>query len=140
MNENLTEKLLASFEELDFLHSLAAILARPSEVADLDGYLVRETASIFRADGGWLARRAEGSDLRSAAVHGFPAAVAEFLNERFLAPLIREEGLPFLVLDLPHPLFANNIHFVGVTRWRALMEVNDGAPCEDQHKDAERND
>jgi len=98
--QNLTEKLLAAFEELDFLHSLAAILARPSEVADLDGYLVRETASIFRADGGWLARRGEGSELRSAAVHGFPAAVAEFLNERFLAPLIREEALPFLVDDL----------------------------------------
>jgi transcriptional regulator with GAF, ATPase, and Fis domain len=98
--QNLTEKLLAVFEELDFLHSLAAILARPSEVADLDGYLVRETASIFHADGGWLARRSDGAELRSAAVHGFPASVAEFLNERFLVPLIREEALPFLVDDL----------------------------------------
>ena len=34
--------VLAAFEELDFLHSMAAFLARPSEVADLDGYLVRE--------------------------------------------------------------------------------------------------
>jgi transcriptional regulator with GAF, ATPase, and Fis domain len=107
--QNLTEKLLAAFEELDFLHSLAAILARPSEVADLDGYLVRETASIFHADGGWLARRAEGADLRSAAVHGFPGAVAEFLNERFLAPLIREEGLPFLVDDLETALHTHGV-------------------------------
>jgi two-component system, NtrC family, response regulator HydG len=107
--QNLTEKLLATFEELDFLHSLAAILARPSEVADLDGYLVRETASIFRADGGWLARRAEGAELRSAAVHGFPAAVAEFLNERFLTPLIREEGLPFLVDELEAALHARGV-------------------------------
>ena len=102
--QNLTEKLLAAFEELDFLHSLAAILARPSDVADLDGYLVRETLSIFNADGGWLARRGEGSELRSAAVHGFPAAVAEFLNQRFLVPLIRDEGLPFLVDDLESAL------------------------------------
>jgi transcriptional regulator with GAF, ATPase, and Fis domain len=107
--QNLTEKLLAAFEELDFLHSLAAILARPSEVADLDGYLVRETASIFRADGGWLARRGEGSDLRLAAVHGFPAAIAEFLNERFLAPLIREEALPFLVDDLDAALQSRGV-------------------------------
>jgi transcriptional regulator with GAF, ATPase, and Fis domain len=107
--QNLTEKLLATFEELDFLHSLAAILARPSEVADLDGYLVRETASIFRADGGWLARRAEGSDLHSAAVHGFPATVAEFLNERFLSPLIREEGLPFLVDELEAALLQRGV-------------------------------
>jgi len=107
--QNLTEKLLAAFEELDFLHSLAAILARPSEVADLDGYLVRETSSIFRADGGWLARRLEGSELRSAAVHGFPAAVAEFLNERFLTPLIREEALPFLVDDLDAALQSRGV-------------------------------
>ena len=102
--QNLTEKLLAVFEELDFLHSMAAFLARPSEVADLDGYLVRETASIFRADGGWLARRGAGSELRSAAHHGFPAAVTEFLNERFLVPLIREDSLPVLVDDLASAL------------------------------------
>ena len=98
--QNLTEKLLGAFEELDFLHSMAAFLARPSEVADLAGYLVRETASIFHADGGWLARRGEGSELRTAAVHGLPAAVSDFLNDRFLAPLIREDGLPILVDEL----------------------------------------
>ena len=98
--QNLTEKLLAVFEELDFLHSLAAILARPGEVPDLDDYLVGETASIFRADGGWLARRREGATLHTAAVRGFPPAIAEFLNERFLAPLIRDDALPYLVDDL----------------------------------------
>ena len=102
--QNLTEKLLGTFEELDFLHSMAAFLARPSGVGDLDGYLVRETVSIFRADGGWLARRGEGSELRSAAVHGIRAEVAEFLNERFLVPLIRAEGLPLLVDDLESAL------------------------------------
>src|SRR5204863_98974 len=46
-----------------------------------------------------------------AAVHGFPASVAEFLNERFLVPLIREEALPFLVDDLEGAL-----HQRGVTK------------------------
>jgi transcriptional regulator with GAF, ATPase, and Fis domain len=98
--QSLTEKLLASFEELDFLHSLAAILARPGEVEDLDSYLTRETAGIFHADGGWVTRRADGADLRSSAVHGIPSAVSEFLNERLLTPLMREGGLPLLVDDL----------------------------------------
>jgi transcriptional regulator with GAF, ATPase, and Fis domain len=98
--ESLTEKLLASFEELDFLHSLAAILARPGDVDDLDRYLARETAAIFHADGAWVARRSNGAELRSSAVHGVPASVAELLNERLLTPLMREGGLPFLVDDL----------------------------------------
>jgi transcriptional regulator with GAF, ATPase, and Fis domain len=102
--ESLTEKLLASFEELDFLHSLAAILARPGDVDDLDRYLARETAAIFRADGAWVARRADGAELRSSAVHGLPVAVAELLNERLLTPLMREGGLPFLVDDLGEAL------------------------------------
>jgi transcriptional regulator with GAF, ATPase, and Fis domain len=43
--------------------------------------------------------------------NGFPASVAEFLNERFLVPLIREEALPFLVDDLEAAL-----HQRGVTK------------------------
>jgi len=102
--QSLTEKLLASFEELDFLHSLAAILARPGEVEDLDGYLARETAAIFHADGGWVSRRRDGADLQSSAVHGMPPGVSDYLNDRLLAPLMREGGLPLLVDDLPSTL------------------------------------
>ncbi len=98
--QNLTEKLLASFEELDFLHSLAGILARPGEVEDLDGYLLRETATLFRAEQGWIARRGETGALQPSAVHGLHTPVAEFLNERLLAPLTLEGGLPLLVDDL----------------------------------------
>jgi transcriptional regulator with GAF, ATPase, and Fis domain len=102
--QSLTEKLLATFEELDFLHSLAAILARPGEVEDLDRYLVRETSTIFRADGGWLSRRGVPGDLVAGAVHGFPPSVPEFLDEKLLAPLMREGGLPLLVDDLHRTL------------------------------------
>jgi transcriptional regulator with PAS, ATPase and Fis domain len=98
--QSLTEKLLATFEELDFLHSLAAILAQPGEVEDLDDYLIRETATIFHADGGWITRAAEGGDLAPSVVRGFPAAVADFLNQRLLGPLVREGALPLLVDDL----------------------------------------
>ncbi len=98
--QNLTEKLLASFEELDFLHTLAAILARPGEVEDLDDYLVREAATILRADGGWVARSGQAATLEPSAVHGFPPRVSDFLTEKLLAPLTREGGLPFLVDDL----------------------------------------
>jgi transcriptional regulator with PAS, ATPase and Fis domain len=98
--QNLTEKLLATFEELDFLHSLAAILARPGEVENLDDYLVRETATIFHADGGWITRTVEGGAPASSVVHGFAAPVAEFLNQRLLVPLVREGALPVLVDDL----------------------------------------
>ena len=103
--QNLTEKLLATFEELDFLHSLAAILARPGEVEDLDGYLVRETATIFHADGGWVSRRGESGELESRTAIGFSPLISDFLTERLLAPLIREGGLPLLVDDL-HPMLA----------------------------------
>jgi len=98
--QSLTEKLLASFEELDFLHSLAGILARPGEVKDLDGYLVEQTAGILRADGGWVARVEGDGSLRTGAVQGFPRGVAEALNEALLAPLLREGALPLLVDDL----------------------------------------
>jgi transcriptional regulator with GAF, ATPase, and Fis domain len=100
--QNLTEKLLGTFEELDFLHSLAGVLARPGEVEDLDGYLLRETATIFRADGGWIARRGETGELQPSAVHGLRPRVSEFLSEKLLAPLTREGGLPLLLDDL-HP-------------------------------------
>jgi len=99
---SLTEKLLASFEELDFLHSLAGILARPGAVEDLDGYLVSETTTIFGADGGWLALRGEGAELKPTAVRGVERPVAALLTERLLAPLVREGGLPLLIDDL-HP-------------------------------------
>ena len=98
--QSLTEKLLASFEELDFLHSLAAVLAQPGEVENLDGYLASETTAIFHADGGWVARSRGDGALESSAVHGIRSAVSDFLNERLLAPLLRDGGLPFLVDDL----------------------------------------
>ncbi len=98
--QNLTEKLLASFEELDFLHSLAAILSQPGEVANLDEYLVRETVAIFDADGGWITRTTAGSEPSSSAIQGFAAPVAEYLNQRLLVPLVRDGSQPLLVDDL----------------------------------------
>jgi len=98
--QNLTEKLLGSFEELDFLHSLAAFLARPGEVEDLDGHLLRETATIFRADLGWIARRGASGELVPSAVHGASSQAAEFLSDRLLVGLVNEGGLPLLVDDL----------------------------------------
>src|SRR5581483_2846147 len=47
-------------------------------------------------------------------------------------------ALPFLVLDLPHPLFADDVDFSGVAGWSALVEVDDGAPAKDHHEDAQR--
>jgi two-component system response regulator AtoC len=98
--QSLTEKLLGTFEELDFLHSLAAFLARPGEVEDLDGRLLRETATIFRADTGWIARRGPSGALLPSAVHGGNDRAAEFLSDRLLVGLASEGGLPLLVDDL----------------------------------------
>jgi len=97
---NLTEKLLGTFEELDFLHSLAAILARPGGVRDLEAYLARETRAILGAEGGWVSRTAEDGELGPRAVEGFPTAVAEFLDRQLLQPLAREGALPLLTDDL----------------------------------------
>ena len=86
--ENITEKLLGTFEELDFVHSLAAVLARPEGIGDLDEYLVRETAAIFRADGGWMARRGTLGRLETTASQGVKPAVSEFLARSLLEPLV----------------------------------------------------
>ena len=48
-------------------------------------------------------------------------------------------ALTFGVLHLPHPLFCHDVNFGRVGGWRALFEVNDGAPGEDHHEDEERN-
>jgi len=63
---SVTEKLLGAFEELDFLHSLAVVLANPAEIEDLDRYLLDETQRIFEADCGWVLRTAtaRGSESR----------------------------------------------------------------------------
>ena len=102
--ENITEKLLGTFEELDFVHSLAAVLARPEGIGDLDEYLVRETAAIFRADGGWMARRGTLGRLETTASQGVKPAVSEFLARSLLEPLADEGALPYVVDDLPRAL------------------------------------
>ncbi len=102
--ENLTEKLLGAFEELDFVHSLAEVLARPGEGADLDPYLLQETRTIFRADGGWVARRDGFGRLATTALDGMKPSVAEFLTVHLLEPLIAEGGLPTVMDDLPRAL------------------------------------
>src|SRR5208337_5397383 len=48
-------------------------------------------------------------------------------------------ALTFGVLHLPHPLLRHNVNFSRVGGWRALFEVNDGAPGKDHHKDEKRN-
>ncbi len=101
---NLTEKLLATFEELDFVHSLAGVLANPGSVADLDSYLLRETASIFGADGGWVARRRASGDFETTAVSGLKSNIPRFLMEKLVEPLARDGALPYLVDDLTRSL------------------------------------
>jgi transcriptional regulator with GAF, ATPase, and Fis domain len=102
--ENITEKLLGAFEELDFVHSLAAVLARPDGIGDLDEYLLRETAAIFRADGGWMARRGTFGRLETTASQDIKPAVSEFLARSLLEPLVDEGALPYVVDDLPRAL------------------------------------
>jgi transcriptional regulator with GAF, ATPase, and Fis domain len=98
---NLTEKLLGTFEELDFLHSLAAILARPGGVRDLEQYLAHETRAILDAEGGWVSRSDEAGELVTRAAEGFSPGMAEFLDRELLQPLAREGALPILTDDLP---------------------------------------
>jgi transcriptional regulator with GAF, ATPase, and Fis domain len=99
--QNLTEKLLSTFEELDFVHSLAQVLANPGEVGDIDAYLLRETITIFQADGGWIARREPSGRLVPSATSGFKASVPHFLLEHLVEPLAAARALPFLTDDLP---------------------------------------
>ena len=54
--QNVTERLLIAFEELDFLHSMSSALARPGAMEDVYRFLLEESLSLFHADGGWLAR------------------------------------------------------------------------------------
>ena len=102
--QNVTEKLLGAFEELDFVHSLAEVLAKPDAVTDLDGYLLRETLTIFRAQGGWVARRGPTGRLETTAVEGLKPAVPEFLTTSLIEALAAEGALPYLVDDLPQAL------------------------------------
>jgi hypothetical protein len=48
-------------------------------------------------------------------------------------------ALPFLMLQLPHPLLADRVDLDGVVRRLAGGEVNARAPGEHHHGDAERN-
>jgi transcriptional regulator with GAF, ATPase, and Fis domain len=100
--QNVTERLLGAFEELDFLHSLAAALGH-REVADLDAYLLGETRALFRADLGWVARR-RGDRLAVAAREGIPPEIATELTDRLLGSLAEQGLFPYLVDDLPGAL------------------------------------
>jgi transcriptional regulator with PAS, ATPase and Fis domain len=72
-------------------------------VSDIDAYLLRETIALFRAEGGWVARRREPG-FETVAAEGFPREVTRFLTGRLVAPLAERHGLPFLVDDLPGAL------------------------------------
>jgi len=102
--QNVTERLLAAFEELDFVHTMAGALARPEGVGDIYEFLLRETESLFRADGGWVARRAPDGAIARVAARGFPIPVCEALTRHVVLPLAVRGGLPFLVDDLPGTL------------------------------------
>jgi transcriptional regulator with GAF, ATPase, and Fis domain len=101
--QNVTERLLAAFEEIDFVHSMAESLARPEGVSDIDAYLLRETMALFRAEGGWVARSREAG-FETVAAEGFPGEVTRYLTQSLVAPLAGRHGLPFLVDDLPGAL------------------------------------
>ncbi len=49
-------------------------------------------------------------------------------------------ALAFGVFELPHPLLGDDVDFGRIARRRAALEVDDRAPGEDHHEDAERND
>lgn len=99
--QNVTEKLLGVFEELDFVHSMATGLGQPGGVGDIDSYLLRETLPIFRADGGWVARRRGDGRFDTVASEGFPEIVSRTLTRGPVAYLADRGSLPFLVDDLP---------------------------------------
>jgi transcriptional regulator with GAF, ATPase, and Fis domain len=99
-----TEKLLSTFEELDFVYSMADALGRPEGVRDLDAFLLQETRTLFGADGGWVARRGPDGVLHATASEGIPREMVDFLNARVAGPLAEGGGLPFLVDDLPGTL------------------------------------
>jgi len=101
---SVTERLLGAFEELDFLHSLAEVLANPSEIEDLDAYLLGETRRIFEADCGWILRaapvRGPGTGLRLTVSEGLPESSASALSDRVVGPRAEAGRLPYLVDDL----------------------------------------
>jgi two-component system response regulator AtoC len=99
--QNVTEKLLGAFEELDFVHSMATALGQPEGISDIDNYLLRETLPIFRADGGWVARRRSDGRFDTVASDGFPRLVSRTLTRGVVAHLADRGSLPFLVDDLP---------------------------------------
>ena len=101
--ENLTERLLGAFEELDFLHSLTEILSNPAGVEDLDAYLLAETIATFSASGGFVVRTAEDGFAVSAR-SGVPDEVADYLNHVLVGELVRDGELSFLVDDLHRAL------------------------------------
>jgi Nif-specific regulatory protein len=123
--QNVTERLLAAFEEIDFVHSMARSLARPEGVSDIDAYLLGETIPLFRAEGGWVARYRDGG-FETVAVDGFPQDVAAFLTTHLVAPLAGRRGLPFLVDDLPGA-FARQPDLLSGTRPERLPK--DALPC-----------
>ncbi|HET9233289.1 MAG TPA: hypothetical protein VFP10_04045, partial [Candidatus Eisenbacteria bacterium] len=100
---NVTERLLVAFEELEFLHTMSQALGRPESVRDFDAFLLAETMTLFRAEGGWVARR-RGDDFAIEAVQGISGEVADRITERLLVPLARRGGVPYLVDDLPGSL------------------------------------
>ena len=102
--ESTTERLLAAFEELDFLHRLAETLANPAAVEDLDAYLLDETLQIFSADGGWVQAARPDGTLPVTAARGVEDEVRDHLAGTLMHELIAENALPFLVDDLPRTL------------------------------------
>jgi transcriptional regulator with PAS, ATPase and Fis domain len=68
-------------------------------VGDLNDFLLQETRSLLRAEGGWVARRRD-EGLAVVAAQGIPETVAEALTQRLLAPMAERGGLPYLVDDL----------------------------------------
>jgi transcriptional regulator with GAF, ATPase, and Fis domain len=100
---NVTERLLVAFEELEFLHTMSQALGRPESVQDFDAFLLAETLTLFRAEGGWVSRRS-GNGLATQAVQGISSRVADRITERLLMPLAQRGAMPYLVDDLPGAL------------------------------------
>lgn len=81
--ENVTERLIGAFEELDFIHSLSRVLANPEELEDIDAYLRQETQSLIFSDLGWVVRMREGLEITS--LDGVDQDLAAAITASFLS-------------------------------------------------------
>ena len=96
--DNMTERLLSAFEELDFVHTLAERLAGRGETHAFQEDLLKETASILNADAGWIVPKNPGTKVNTAL--GIPAETAESITALALRDKLAGNNAAWLTDDL----------------------------------------